>query len=84
MPGQRRCRNLPVPRCNVQDEQKRCQWEDLLEKGVLGVLNRQTATCAASCTAAEDSSAAAAERFRWPRLDRLADSNWTRQSRETD
>ena len=84
MPGQRRCRNVPVPRCNVQDEQKRCQWEDLLEKGVLGVLNRQTATCAASCTAAETSPGTAAELFRWPRLDRLADSNRARQSREQD
>ncbi len=28
-------RHLPVPRCNVQDEQKRCQWEDVLEKRVL-------------------------------------------------
>ena len=30
MPRQRRCMHLPVSRFNVQDEQSRCRWEDVL------------------------------------------------------
>jgi hypothetical protein len=75
MPTQERRRHLPVSRHNMPDEQERSQRHSYLEKDVLGVLNWQTTTCAASCTAAESSPATAAERFRWPRLSRLADSN---------
>jgi hypothetical protein len=31
MPRKRRCRHLPVSRFNVQDEQNRCRWEDVLD-----------------------------------------------------
>ena len=84
MPRQKRSRHLPLSRRNVPDEQERSQRHSYVEKDVLGVLNRQTATCAASCTAAESSPAAAAEHFRWPRLNRLAESNRARQSGEPD
>jgi hypothetical protein len=67
MPRQKRSRHLPLSRRNVPDEQERSQRHSYVEKDVLGVLNRQTATCAASCTAAETSPGTAAERFRWPR-----------------
>ena len=84
MPRQKRSRHLPLSRRNVPDEQEKSHRHTHLEEDVLGVLNRQTATCAASCTAAETSPGTAAELFRWPRLDRLADSNRARQSREQD
>ena len=81
MPRQEWRRHLRLPGRNVPDEQERSQRQSFLETDVLGVLNRQTATCAASCTAAESRPAAAAEHFRWPRLNRLAESNRARQSR---
>ena len=84
MPRQEWRRHLRLPGRNVPDEQERSQRQRFLEKDVLGVLNRQTATCAASYTAAESSPAAAAEHFRWPRLNRLAESNRARQSGEPD
>ena len=84
MPRQEWRRHLRLPGRNVPDEQERSQRQSFLETAVLGVLNRQTATCAASCTAAESSPAAAAEHFRWPRLNRLAESNRARQSRGPD
>jgi hypothetical protein len=84
MPRQKRSRHLPLSRRNVPDEQEKSHRHTHLEEDVLGVLNRQTATCAASCTAAETSPGTAAELFWWPRLDRLADSNRARQSREQD
>jgi hypothetical protein len=31
MPRKRRCMHLPVSRFNVQDEQNRCRWEDVLD-----------------------------------------------------
>ncbi len=31
MPSKRRCGHLPVSRFNVQDEQNRCPWEDVLD-----------------------------------------------------
>ena len=82
MPRQGRTGHVPVSRCYLCHEQKRCQWADFLEETVHGMC--QASAGAACCTAAEGSSAAAAERFRWRRLSYLADSNWTGQSRETN
>ena len=82
MPRQGRTGHVPVSRGYLCHEQKRCQWADFLEETVHGMC--QASAGAASCTAAEIRPAAAAERFWRPRLDRLADSNWTRPSGETD
>ena len=81
MPRQGRTGHVPVSRGYLCHEQKRCLWADFLEETVHGMC--QASAGAASCTAAEIRPAAAAERFWRPRLDRLADSNWTRPSRET-
>ena len=78
----KRSRHLPVSGRNGPDEQS--HRHSYLEKDVLGVLNRQTATCTASCTAAESSPAAAAEHVRWQRLSHLAESSRAMPSGEPD